>query len=183
MNAPTPPPTSFSGNGMMSFLGSNKCVLMILRLFNTDVFEDNITDLAPSFIITVPHNIDLGGINVKSQYSFDKMTIQQKRTYNINCYPLVLTDVDGIGGLNTKLINMVEFYDFFFISNKKYNANIDNSKGIYSFYYHFDNLQIGNSVYRRYAFFIHTNSFKDRPDFSLNSYGFVSAKTLDTILN
>jgi hypothetical protein len=147
-----------------------------------------IDGMAPSFIITVKDiGYLFGGINVNSNHTnFSTWTNAQKLTYDQNYYPIIFTNMPSIGGINANFINYIEFYDFYFLNDSnRYSTSSSNYtklRGVYSFYYHFDNIRIGAEVFKRYAFFIHSNSFLGRPGYYFNHAGFINCKTQETMI-
>ena len=171
-----------------SLVGFNDKKLFKSSKTDKDIYGADISGYAPSFIITVKNIGDIfGGINNSNNYkNFATWTQEARISYRPNCYPIIFTNMPSVGGIPSNLINYVEFYDFFFLNNNNQYSNSTSDytklKGIYSFYYHFDNIRIGNEIFKRYAFFIHTNSFLKRPGFFFSHAGFIRSKTQETII-
>ena len=168
--------------------GTNDTGLFKSNTSDKDISGAEINGYAPSFIITVKNIGDIyGGINNSNNYTnFATWTQEARISYRPNCYPIIFTNMPSVGGIPSNLINYVEFYDLFFLNNNnKYSNNKSDYlklKGIYSFYYHFDNIRIGNEIFKRYAFYIHTNSFLKRPGYLFSHAGFIRCKTQETII-
>ena len=155
---------------------------------NEDLPGAEIKNNAPSFIITVKDIGHLfGGINVKDYLrSGTQFKQEDVYTYENNCFPVVFTDIPSIGGIDKGLINEVEFYDYFFLYEKiQYSSDTPNIKRLQtaqSFYYHFDDIRIGTEIFKRYAFYIHTNSFLNRPNYYFRNAGFINCHTQENII-
>ena len=143
---------------------------------------------APSFIITVKDIGHLfGGINNNDPFrSGTLFNTNQKYIYENNCYPIVFTDMPSIGGIDKNLINEVEFYDLYFlyefIKLPDNATNYQRLQKVVSFYYHFDDIRIGTEVFKRYAFYIHTNSFLKRSNMFFKQAGFINCHTQENII-
>ena len=143
---------------------------------------------APSFIITVKDIGHLfGGINNNDPFrSGTLFNTNQKYIYENNCYPIVFTDMPSIGGIDKNLINEVEFYDLYFlyefIKLPDSATNYQRLQKVVSFYYHFDDIRIGTEVFKRYAFYIHTNSFLKRSNMFFKQAGFINCHTQENII-
>ena len=147
-----------------------------------------IEHMPPSFIITVKDiGVLFGGINPNNiNKLFEPLTEQDIANYQHNCYPIIFTNMPSIGGINKDFINNVEFFDLYFIAN---NTGITSStpdyerlKKVTSFYYHFDDIKIGTEKFKRYAFYIHTNSFLNRLGYFFKRAGFINCKTHENII-
>lgn len=155
---------------------------------NTDLCGAEISNMAPSFIITVKDiGVLFGGINPNDYFKlFDPLTKNDISNYQNNCYPIVFTDMPSIGGINKNLINHVEFFDLYFLVNNidiiKSDTDYDRLKKVTSFYYHFDDIRIGTEKFKRYAFYIHTNSFLNRIGYFFKKAGFINCKTQENII-
>jgi hypothetical protein len=154
----------------------------------TDLRGAEITNMPPSFIITVKDiGVLFGGINPNNYYKlFEPFTKKDITNYNDNCYPIIFTDMPTIGGIDSNLINYVEFFDLYFLTNNIKNTNsvldYDRLKKVTSFYYHFDDIRIGTEKFKRYAFYIHTNSFLNRIGYYFKTAGFINCKTQENII-
>lgn len=147
-----------------------------------------IQNMAPSFIITVKDiGVLFGGIdpNNKSKL-FEPLTNEDIANYKDNCYPIIFTNMPSIGGINKDLINNVEFFDLYFLTNNvqivKATNDYERLKTVTSFYYHFDDIKIGSEKFKRYAFYIHTNSFLNRIGYYFKRAGFVNCKTQENMI-
>jgi hypothetical protein len=145
-------------------------------------------NMAPSFIITVKDIGELlGGVNINDYYnSFLQFTNEDKNNYETNCYPIIFTNMPSVGGISKNLINYVEFFDLYFLSESVNITNTttdyDRLKKVTSFYYHFDNIRVGTEIFKRYAFYIHTNSFLNRIGYYFKRACFINAKTQENII-
>ena len=147
-----------------------------------------IDNMAPSFIITIKDiGVLFGGMDPNNTTKlFEPLTNADISNYKDNCYPLIFTDMPSIGGINADLINHTEFFDLFFVANNVgiINATTDYERlqKVTSFYYHFDDIKIGAEKFKRYAFFIHTNSFLNRIGYYFKRAGFINCKTQENII-
>ena len=155
---------------------------------NSEIPGAEINNMAPSFIVTVKDiGVLFGGINPNNLYKlFEPLNKADISNYENNCYPIIFTDMPSIGGINENLINNVEFFDLYFVANNTgiigETNNYERLKKVTSFYYHFDDIKIGAEKFKRYAFFIHTNSFLNRIGYYFKRAGFINCKTQENII-